>query len=61
MQSRSDCQVHHFDSMLQLMSGLGCVRMLYCLREDLLNMRMSYKPHPRPTAVMQLDDMILQT
>lgn len=42
------------------MSGLGCVRMLYCLREDLFDMRMSYEPHPRPTAVMQLDDMILQ-
>ena len=61
MQNRCDCQVHHFYSMLQLMSGLGCARILYRLRENGFSMRMSYKPHPRPTAVMQLDGMILQT
>ena len=61
MQNRFDCQVHHFYSMLQLMPGLGCVCMLYCLREDGFSMRMSHEPHLRPTAVMQLNDMILQT
>ena len=61
MQNCFNCQVLHFNSVLQLTSGLGHVRMLYRLREDGISMRMSDEPHPRLPAIMQLDDMILQT